>query len=74
MQHASRSRSREASIEFLLDQGGIFEQSNYFAPDDLIKKILSDQAAVIANRAAQLAPTVGADAFVVVNFGRACVR
>lgn len=41
---------------------------------DLIQKFLSDEAAVVAHRAAELPPTIGADAFVVVKLTRACLR
>ncbi len=57
----------QPTIKFLLYQRGVFEQSDHLVPDDLIEQILPDEAAVIANRAAQFAPAIGANTFVVVD-------
>ena len=53
-----RSRCFQPTVKFLLYQGRVFEQSDYFVPDDRIEQVLSDEAAVIANRAAQFAPAI----------------
>ncbi len=42
------ARGRQPTIEFLIDQDRIFQQSDHFAPDNLIKEASSDHAAVIA--------------------------
>jgi hypothetical protein len=65
-------RRCKPTVQFLLDQRGVFQQSNDFGPDDLIEQILADQAAVVANRTAQFSPARGTNAFVVVDF--ACAR
>src|SRR6266567_4754432 len=67
-----RARGCQATIEFLLYQSWLFQQSDHFGPDDLIQELLSDETAVVANRAAQFSPAIGANAFVVVNL--ACAR
>jgi hypothetical protein len=58
----------------LLYERGVFQQFDDLGPDDLIEQILPDHAAVIANRAAQLAPSIRANAFVVMNFSGSCLR
>ena len=73
-----RSRCFQPTVKFLLYQGRVFEQSNYFVPNDRIEQILPDEAAVIANRAAQFAPAIRANTFVVVDLAcggaRRCAR
>jgi len=68
-----RTRCYQPTIKFLLDQSGLFQQANHLGPDDLIEKFLSDQLAVIANRAAEFPPAIGANALVVVNLPLVCV-
>ena len=62
----------QPTIEFLPYQSRLFQQSDHFGPDDLIQELLSDEAAVVANRAAKFSPAIGANALVVVNL--ACAR
>src|SRR5256885_9737012 len=64
------ARRRKPTVKFLLDQGGVFQQSNDFGPDDLIEQILADKAAVVANRTTQFSPAIGTNTFVVVDFVR----
>jgi hypothetical protein len=45
-----RTRGCQPTVQFLLYQCGVFQQSNDFGPDDLIEQILTDKAAIIANR------------------------
>src|SRR5712692_8818226 len=66
------ARRRKPTVKFLLDQCGVFQQSNDFGPDDLIEQILADKAAVVANRTTQFSPAIGTNTFVVVDF--ACAR
>src|ERR1700687_5603075 len=66
------ARRRKPTVKFLLDQCGVFQQSNDFGPDDLIEQILADKAAVVANRTTQFSPAIGTNTFVVVDF--ACTR
>ena len=66
--------SDEPTIQFLLDQTGLFEQSDHLRPDDLIEQLLSNEAAVVTNRAAEFAPAVGADALVIVDLTCAGLR
>src|SRR6266566_8862273 len=44
-----RARGCQATIEFLLYQSWLFQQSDHFGPDDLIQELLSDETAVVAN-------------------------
>src|SRR5450631_2701609 len=62
---------RETTIEFVLDQGGILEQADDFGPYDLIEQVLAHEACVVAHGPAEFAPTVRADALVVVDLPRA---
>ena len=57
----------ETTIEFVLDQSGIFEQPDDLRPDDLIEQFLAHQASVVAHGSAEFAPTIRADALVVVE-------
>src|SRR5467141_2045321 len=68
----AQARCCQPAVKFLLDQRRIFQQSDHLRPDDLIEEILSDQAAVVANRTAQFSPAIGANTFVVVDL--ACAR
>ena len=45
-----RARCCQPTIQLLLNEGGVFQQLNDLGPDDLIKQILADEAAVITNR------------------------
>lgn len=69
-----RARCRQPTIQFLLYERGVFQQPDHLGPNDLIEQILPDHAAVVANRAAQLAPAIRANAFVIVNLAGACLR
>src|SRR5438270_4863957 len=40
---------------------------DHLSPDNLIEKLLSDEAAIVANRAAEFPPIIGPNALVVVN-------
>jgi hypothetical protein len=64
------ARRREPTVQFLLDQGGIFQQSNDFSPDNLIEQILADQATVVANRTTQFSPALGTNTFVIMDWVR----
>src|ERR1700740_2397002 len=66
------ARCDQPTVKFLLDQSWLFQQADHLSPDDLIEEFLSDEAAVVANRAAEFPPAVGADALVVVNL--TCAR
>src|ERR1700730_15982347 len=68
------ARDCQPTVQFLLDQRRVFQQSNHLRPDDLIEEILSDKAAVVANRTTQFAPAVGANTFVIVDLARARAR
>src|SRR5207249_10826847 len=61
-------------IKFLLYQRRLFQQADHLSPDDLIEELLSDEAAVVANRAAEFPPAIGANALVVVNLTCAGLR
>ena len=52
----------------------VFEKADHLSPDDLIEELLSDEAAVVANRATEFPPTIGANALVVVNLACAGLR
>src|SRR6266568_6585973 len=69
-----RARGCQATIEFLLYQSWLFQQADHLSPDDLIEELLSDEAAVVANRAAEFPPAIGANALVVVNLTCAGLR
>jgi hypothetical protein len=60
-------RCGQPTIQFLVYQSGVFQQADHLIPDDLIKEFLSNEAAIVANRAAEFPPTIGANALVVVN-------
>jgi hypothetical protein len=64
----------QPTIQFLVYQSGVFQQADHLSPDDLIKEFLSDEAAIVANRATELPPTIGANALVVVNLTCAGLR
>ena len=68
------ARCCQPTIKFLLYQSRLFEQADHLSPDDLIEEFLSDEAAVGANRASELPPTIGSNAFVVVNLACAGLR
>src|SRR5712664_1794721 len=70
----ARARGCQPAVKFLLDQGRVFQESDHLGPDDLIEEILSDQAAVVANRTAQFSPAIGANTFVVVDLARGRAR
>src|SRR2546422_1666216 len=61
------ARCYQPTIKFLLYQRRLFQQADHLSPDDLIEELLSDEAAVVANRAAEFPPAIGANALVVVN-------
>jgi hypothetical protein len=69
-----RARCCQPSIQLLLYERGVFQQFDDLCPNDLIEQILPDHAAVVANRATQLAPAIRANAFVIVNLAGACLR
>jgi hypothetical protein len=58
------TRGQQTTVQFLLDQCGIFKQSDDFAPDDLIEQILPHRPA-IAYRTGQSSPAVGAQASII---------
>ncbi|MGA8618158.1 MAG: hypothetical protein WB660_06500 [Candidatus Sulfotelmatobacter sp.] len=62
----------QPTIKFLLYHSWVFEQADHFSPNDLIEELLSDEAAIVANRSPEFSPAIGANAFVVVNL--ACAR
>src|SRR5439155_592670 len=68
------ARDFQPTVQFLLDQRRVFQQSDHLRPDDLIEEILSDKAAVVANRTTQFAPAIGANTFVIVDLARARAR
>src|SRR6266536_2249795 len=59
----------EPTIEFLLNQGRIFEQPNDLGPDDLIQQILPHGSVVTAGTA-EVSPPIRADAAIVVDQAR----
>jgi hypothetical protein len=69
-----RTRCCQPTIEFLLYQGRVFQQSDHLVPDNLVEQILSNKPAVVANRTTQFSPAIGANALVVVNLARARAR
>ena len=66
--------SAQPTIKFLLYQGWLFQQADHLSPDDLIEELLSDEAAVVANLAAEFPPALGANALVVVSLTCAGLR
>src|SRR5207302_2766903 len=68
------ARCYQPTIKFLLYQSWLFQQADHLSPDDLIEELLSDEAAVVANRAAEFPPAIGANALVVVNLTGAGLR
>src|SRR5437016_10605909 len=66
------ARCYQPTIKFLLYQSGLFQKADHLSPDDLIEEFLSDELAVVANRATEFPPAIGANALVVVNL--ACAR
>src|SRR5262249_41120423 len=69
-----RSRCRQPTIKFLLDQSGLFQQADHLGPNDLIEEFLSDELAVVANRPAEVPPAIGGNALLVVNLTCARLR
>src|SRR5437667_5246241 len=69
-----RTRCCQPTIEFLLYQGRVFQQADHVGPDNLVEQVLSNEAAVVANRTAQFSPAIGANALVVVDLTRARAR
>src|SRR5205814_1634951 len=61
---ASRRRSR-----FGPNERWVFDQVNNFLPHDLVEQVLTDRPTV-AHRPAEMAPSVGAEAAVVMDFAR----
>jgi hypothetical protein len=59
----------EPTIEFLLNQGRIFEQPNDLGPDDLIQQILPHGSVVTAGTA-EVSPPIRADAAIVMDQAR----
>jgi hypothetical protein len=59
----------KAPIEFGLDERWVFNQVNNFLPHDLVEQVLADRPAV-AHRPAEMAPSVGAEATIVMDFAR----
>src|ERR1017187_2586257 len=68
----------QPTVQLLLYERGVFQQLDDLGPNDLIEQILPDEAAVVANRAAQFAPSIRSNTFVVVDFAgtrlRRCAR
>jgi hypothetical protein len=50
------ARCDQPTIKFLLYQSWLFQQADHLSPDDLIEELLADEAAVVANRAAEFPP------------------
>src|SRR5229473_524941 len=67
----ARACGCQPAVQFLLEQRRVFQQSDHLRPNDLIEEILSDQAAVVANRTAKFSPAIGTNTFVVVDLARA---
>src|ERR1700758_1691575 len=59
----------KAPIEFGLDERWVFNQVNNFLPHDLVGQVFTGRPAV-AYRPAEMAPSVGAEAAVVMDFAR----
>jgi hypothetical protein len=59
----------KAPIEFGPNEHWVFNQVNNFLPHDLVKQVLADRPAV-AHRPAEMAPSVGAEAAIVMDFAR----
>jgi hypothetical protein len=65
------ARNSQATVELLLNETGIFEQTQDFFPDYGIQQILPDRMSV-TDRPGQPAPSVRTQASVIVD--RACAR
>src|SRR5437660_9806167 len=61
-----RARSCEPSIEFILDELGIFEQAHDFGPHDFVQQILTHWP-IVANGARKPPPAVGAETSIIVD-------
>ena len=59
----------KAPIEFGPNERWVFDQVNNFLPHDLVEQVLADRPAV-AHRPAEMAPSVGAEAAIVMDFAR----
>jgi hypothetical protein len=59
----------KAPIEFGPNERWVFNQVNNFLPHDLVEQVLADRPAV-AHRPAEMAPSVGAEAAIVMDFAR----
>ena len=59
----------KAPIEFGLDERWVFDQVNNFLPHDLVEQVLTDRPAV-AHRPTEMAPSVGAETAIVMDFAR----
>src|SRR4029077_5850250 len=64
----------QPTVELLLYQGRVFQQADHLGPDNLVEQVLSNKAAVFANKHAQFSHTSGADSLVVGDLTRARVR
>src|SRR5213082_28195 len=53
---------------------GSSSRRDHLGPDNLVEQVLSNEAAVVANRTAQFSPAIGANALVVVDLTRARAR
>jgi hypothetical protein len=56
-------------LEFGPNERWYFNQVNNFLPHDLVEQVLADRPAV-AHRPAEMAPSVGAEAAIVMDFAR----
>ncbi len=59
----------KTAIEFGTDERGVFDQADHLLPHDLVKQILPDWPA-IAHGSAEMAPGIGPQASVVMDFAR----
>jgi hypothetical protein len=59
----------KAPIEFGPNERWVLDQVNNFLPHDLVEQVLTDRPA-IAHRPAEMAPSVGAEAAVIMDFAR----
>jgi hypothetical protein len=64
-----RAGSIKAPIEFGPNERWVFNQVNNFLPHDLVEQVLADRPAV-AHWPAEMAPSVGAEAAIVMDFAR----
>src|SRR5437762_4378944 len=65
----SAARAASRPIEFGPNERWVFDQVNNFLPHDLVEQVLTDRPTV-AHRPAEMAPSVGAEAAVVMDFAR----